>query len=81
MGGDTLPDLILPKEEGLLRDERVGGSLGCSDHEIVKLGILRGRKRANGRTTTQQTLAHTGTNLAESHGILSWKEKWPRRAG
>lgn len=71
MGGDILLNLILANEEGLFRDERAEGSLGCSDHEIVKLKVLVGRKRTTGRITTQQTLALSGTYLVESHGIFS----------
>lgn len=67
-GRDTILGLTLANEEGLFRDEMAGGSLGCSDHEIVKLSILRGRKRANGRMTTQQALTHSGQIL----GRISW---------
>lgn len=69
MGGDTLLSLILANEEGLFRNERVEGSLGCSDHEIVKLRVLVGRK--TGRITTQQTLALSDTYVSEAHGIFS----------
>ena len=31
---------------------KVGGSLGCSDHEMVEFRILRGRSRAVSRITT-----------------------------
>lgn len=37
MRGETLPDLILASAEEMFRDESAGGSLVCSDHEIVKL--------------------------------------------
>lgn len=30
----------------------VGGSLGCSDHEMIEFGIVRDRSRANSKTYT-----------------------------
>lgn len=35
----VLFDLILMNWEGLFGDMKVGGNLGCSDHEIVKFNI------------------------------------------
>ena len=49
---DVLLDLILTNKEGLVEDVRVGGSLGCSDHEMVEFRLLRGRSRATSRITT-----------------------------
>ena len=34
-------DLILPNKEELVGDVKVGGSLCCSDHEVVEFKILR----------------------------------------
>ena len=51
MRRDVLLDLILTNKEGLVEDVRVGGSLGCSDHEMVKFRILHGRSRAMSRVT------------------------------
>jgi len=34
----VLLDLVLTKKEGLIEDEKAGGSLGCSDHEMVDSG-------------------------------------------
>ncbi|GAB0207304.1 hypothetical protein GRJ2_003196000 [Grus japonensis] len=45
-------DLVLTNKEGLVGDVKVGGSLGCSDHEMVEFRILRGRSRAISRITT-----------------------------
>ncbi|GAB0209507.1 mitochondrial enolase superfamily member 1 [Grus japonensis] len=47
-----LLDLVLTNKEGLVEDLKVGGSLGCSDHEMVEFRILRGRSRAISRITT-----------------------------
>ncbi|GAB0208601.1 hypothetical protein GRJ2_003325800 [Grus japonensis] len=44
----VLLDLVLPNKEGLVGDVKVGGSLGCSDHEMVESRILHGRSRAAG---------------------------------
>ncbi|GAB0207135.1 mitochondrial enolase superfamily member 1 [Grus japonensis] len=36
----VLLDLVLTNKEGLVGDVKVGGSLGCSDHEMVEFRIL-----------------------------------------
>ena len=48
----VLLDLVLTNKEGLVEDVKVGGSLGCSDHEMVEFRILHGRSRAITRITT-----------------------------
>ncbi|GAB0204057.1 hypothetical protein GRJ2_002871300 [Grus japonensis] len=48
----VLLDLVLTNKEGLVGDVKLGGSLGCSDHEMVEFRILRGRSRAISRITT-----------------------------
>ncbi|GAB0182838.1 hypothetical protein GRJ2_000749100 [Grus japonensis] len=48
----VLLDLVLTNKEGLVGDVKVGGSLGCSDHEMVEFRILCGRSRAISRITT-----------------------------
>ncbi|GAB0206587.1 hypothetical protein GRJ2_003124300 [Grus japonensis] len=48
----VLLDLVLTNKEGLVEDVKVGGSLECSDHEMVELRILHGRSRAISRITT-----------------------------
>ncbi|GAB0209097.1 hypothetical protein GRJ2_003375400 [Grus japonensis] len=48
----VLLDLVLTNKEGLVGDVKVGGSLGCSDHEMVEFRILRGRSRTMSRITT-----------------------------
>lgn len=39
-------------EGGLVGDVRVGGSLGCSGHDMVELRILQGGSRAESRIAT-----------------------------
>ncbi|GAB0182218.1 hypothetical protein GRJ2_000687100 [Grus japonensis] len=48
----VLADLVLTNKEGLTEDMKVGGSLVCSDCEMVKFRILCGRSRAISRITT-----------------------------
>ncbi|GAB0209089.1 hypothetical protein GRJ2_003374600 [Grus japonensis] len=48
----VLLDLVLTNKEGLVGDVKVGGSLGCNDHEMVEFRILRGRSRTMSRITT-----------------------------
>lgn len=49
---DALLDLVLTTKEGLLRSVIISGTVGCSNHEIVVLMILRGVRKANGRVQT-----------------------------
>lgn len=39
-------DLTLPNKEELVRDLKFGRTLGCMDHEMVLLRILRGGNKA-----------------------------------
>jgi len=48
----ALLDLVLTNKEGLVEDVKVGGRLGCSDHEVLELRILGGGSRAIGRIKT-----------------------------
>jgi len=49
---DALLDLVLTNKEGLEEDVKVGGRLGCSDHEMLEFRILRGGSRAISRIKT-----------------------------
>jgi len=44
--------LVLTNKEGLVEDVKVGGRLGCSDHEIVEFRILSGGSRTISRIKT-----------------------------
>jgi len=48
----VLLDLVLKNKEGLVEDVKVGGRLGCSDHEMVEFRILRGGSRGISRIKT-----------------------------
>ena len=50
--GGVLLDLILTNKEGLVKEVKVEGSLGCSDHEMVEFKILSGRSKARSRIAT-----------------------------
>ena len=56
----ALLDLVLTNKEGLVEDVKVGGGLGCSDHEMVEFRILRGGSRAISRI---KTLDHRRANF------------------
>ncbi|GAB0202608.1 hypothetical protein GRJ2_002726400 [Grus japonensis] len=45
-------DLILTNKEGLIGDVKLKGSLGCSDHKMVEIKILREARRAHSKLTT-----------------------------
>jgi len=48
----ALLDLVLTNKEGLVEDVKAGGSLGCSDHEMVNFRILyRGSRVINSNKT------------------------------
>ena len=47
-----LLDFVLTNKEGLVEDVRLGGSLGCSDREMVEFRNLHGRSRAMTRVAT-----------------------------
>ncbi|GAB0206479.1 highly reducing polyketide synthase PKS6 [Grus japonensis] len=45
-------DLVLTNKEGLVGDVKLKGSIGCSDHEMVEIKILRAARRAHSKLTT-----------------------------
>lgn len=48
----VLLDLVLQNQEELGEDVKVGGSLGCSDREMMELSILHRGSQAVSRTRT-----------------------------
>jgi len=48
----VLLDLVFPNKEELVGDVKAGGSLGCSDHEVVEVKILCGKIKAISRSAT-----------------------------
>ncbi|GAB0208502.1 hypothetical protein GRJ2_003315900 [Grus japonensis] len=45
-------DLVLTNKDGLVGDVKLKGSLGCSDHEMVELKILRAARRVHSKLPT-----------------------------
>lgn len=45
--GDIQLDLLLTKKEELSGEMKINGSLGCSNHEIVKFKILKGARKSS----------------------------------
>ena len=42
---DSLLDLLLTNAEESIREVKIGGSLGCSDHALVEFVILKNGKK------------------------------------
>ena len=63
----TLLDLVLTNKEGLVEDMKVGGRLGCSDHEMVEFRILRG---GSGAISRIKTLVLRRANIGLFKGLL-----------
>lgn len=61
--GDSLLNLMLTNEEQLSRDVKMRSSVGCSDHEIVELRILRGGHKTKSRIMTLDVRTQTLTSL------------------
>ncbi|KAF4803717.1 hypothetical protein TURU_013832 [Turdus rufiventris] len=69
----VLLDLILTNREGLVGDVKVGGSLGCSDHEIVEFSIEQGGGRAT-RMIANMDFRRTDLGiLKDLLGRIPWK--------
>ena len=50
--GEALLDLVLTNAEESIREVKIGGSLGCSDHALVEFVILKNAGLAKSRVTT-----------------------------
>ena len=50
--GEALLDLVLTNVEESIREVKIGGSLGCSDHALVKFVILKNARLAKSRART-----------------------------
>jgi len=81
----VLLDLSLTNKEGLVENVKVGGSLGCTDHEMVEFRILHGGSRAVSSITAldsgELALASSRTYLQESLGSGLRKLRGSKRAG
>jgi len=79
-------DLVLTNKGGLVEDVKVGGSLGCTDHEMVEFKILRGGSRAISRIKTLDLRRADFALFKELLGGIPWvralegrgvQEHWP----
>jgi len=51
MRRSAMLDLVLTNKEGLVGNVKLKGSLGCSDHEMLELKILRAARRVHSKLT------------------------------
>ncbi|GAB0190175.1 mitochondrial enolase superfamily member 1 [Grus japonensis] len=63
---EVLLDLVLMNKEGPVGDMNAGGSLGCSDHEMVEFRILHGRSRAGDLVTQDMEEAEVLNDFFDS---------------
>jgi len=68
----ALLDLVLTNIERLVEDVKVGGSLGSSDHEMVKFRILCGGSRAISRIKTLDFRRANFSLFKELLGRIPW---------
>ncbi|XP_048787424.1 uncharacterized protein LOC125686903 [Lagopus muta] len=68
----VLLDLILTNREGLVREVKVRGSLGCSDHEMVEFKILSGRSKAKSRIAILDFRRANFDLFRDLLGAVSW---------
>jgi len=68
----VLLDLVRTNKEGLVDDEKAGGSFGCSDHEMVEFRFLRGGIRAISRVKTLELRRANFGLFKEVLGGILW---------
>ena len=78
MRRDVLLDIVLTKQEGLVEEVKAGGSLGCTDHEMVEFRILHGESRAINRITA---LDFWRDNFKDLLGGIPWFRALDGRRG
>lgn len=69
-------------KEELIGKSKVGGSLGCTDHEMVQFRILKEGSRAKSRilwSSGEETWASCDICLEESLERLPWRKEDLRR--
>uniref|UniRef100_A0A493TN05 SGNH hydrolase-type esterase domain-containing protein n=1 Tax=Anas platyrhynchos platyrhynchos TaxID=8840 RepID=A0A493TN05_ANAPP len=68
-----LLDLVLTNRDGLVRDVKVGGSLGCSDHEMVEFQMELGKgSKAKSRIATLDFRRANFDLFQDLLGSISW---------
>jgi len=68
----VLLDLVLTNKEGLVEDVKAGGSLGCSDHEMVEIRILSEGSRVINRIKILDFRRANFGLFKELLGGISW---------
>lgn len=68
----ALLNLMLTNNEELIMDVKVGGCLGCRDHEMVEFRILGGGNRAKSRTTTLDFIKEDINLFRDLTGRIIW---------
>jgi len=71
----TFLDLVQTNKEALVEDMKVGGRLGCSDHEMVEFKILCGGNRAISRIKTWDFRRANFGLFKELLGGVLWVQK------
>ena len=84
-GPKVLLDLVLSNRDGLVRNVKVGGTLGFSNHEMLEFKILCGRNKAKSRIAPldfqKANFDLFRAYLEISHGLECLKVRKPRKAG
>ena len=70
----VLLDLVLTNKEGLVKDVKAKGSLGCSSHEMVEFKILCGKSKAIIRIATLDFRRVDFNLFGELLGRVTWKK-------
>jgi len=68
----VLLNIVRTNRDGLVEDVKAGGSLSCSDHEIVVFRILRGGRRAKNKIKTLDFRRANFGFFKDLLGGISW---------
>jgi len=81
--GEELLDLVLTNAEGLIKEIKIGGNLGCSDHALVELmiSINMGLEKSIARMLNFKSAVFHLFKELRSPGRLSLEMKEWSRAG
>ena len=79
--GGVLLDLVMTNKGGLVEDAKTGGSLGCSDHEMVDFRILHGGSRAINRITALDFKRANFGLFKGLLGVIPWVRALEGREG
>jgi len=50
---NAILDLLVTNVSGLISDVKIGGTLGCSDHALVKFAVLRSMGQVKSKVRTE----------------------------